>query len=648
MDEFVSGVAESACRLPSNRLTFPRRLQNPINRLKHHRGDTVRAVSLRMRRYLSKPLRWAFTLRPPWIRSCWLTTIGGEEICRPRAPDRRGPIRWQSTSPVVGELSSTIYALSTAPGRAAIAIIRVSGPGCVQIYKALCPKSPLPTPRVASLHTLYDPLLPPSINTILDRAMVLYFPAPKTVTGEDLLELHVHGGPAVVKAVLNAIPRCTKVDFTGSNFPLSIRYAEPGEFTRRAFLNDRLSLPQIEALGNTLSAETEQQRRLAVRGTSDALATRYERWHQQLLYARGEMEALIDFSEDQHFDESAEEFVLSVTDEIRNLVRQINLHVENASKGELLRNGIKVALLGAPNAGKSSLLNRIVGREAAIVSSEEGTTRDIVDVGVDIGGFFCKFGDMAGLRPDHSAQAGQMPPIGAVEKEGIRRAKARALESDVVIVVLSVEECDGGTEAKLVLEPEVVDAVRSCLTLGKNVIVAVNKADKCTTSMITAGTREEFFGRLAREIRSKFPHVAQDQIILISCREAENEQSETPDPGNIQILLGGLVRIFKKISTPAELENEGDQFDQLYWQDSLGVTHRQSSNLQKCVQHLNDFLSQTEQTPENAENAEQIELNIDIVTAAEHLRFAADCLAKITGRGESGDVEDVLGVVFEK
>ncbi|EGE83582.2 tRNA modification GTPase [Blastomyces dermatitidis ATCC 18188] len=603
-----------------------------------------------MRRHFLKPRRWASIPSPIWTRSCRLTAIKGNQPCRPshlKVWDKPGLRRWQSACSVLDEPSPTIYALSTAPGRAAIAIVRISGPACVQIYNALCPKSPLPEPRVAALRTLFDPSVPPSVNSILDRAVVLHFPAPKTVTGEDILELHIHGGPAVVKAVLNAIPRCAESASSDKFAPSSIRYAEPGEFTRRAFLNDRLSLPQIEALGNTLSAETEHQRRLAIRGTNDSLAVRYERWRQQLLYTRGEMEALIDFSEDQHFDESTEEFVSSITGETRNLVRQINMHIENASKGELLRNGIKVALLGAPNAGKSSLLNRIVGREAAIVSSEEGTTRDIVDVGVDLGGYFCKFGDMAGLRSGHIAQAGQMP-IGAVEQEGIRRAKARALESDVVIVVLSLEEGDSGRGVKLVLEPEVIDAVQSCIALEKHMIVAVNKFDKYTPATNTDGTAQGLVNSLAGEITSLVPHIVQDQIFLISCREAENEQSETADPGNIQTLLKELIRTFKRMSTPSELENGNDKFDKLYWEDSLGVTHRQSSNLQKCVQHLNDFLSQTCQTPDNAGNAEQIELNIDIVTAAEHLRFAADCLAKITGRGESGDVEDVLGVVFEK
>lgn len=185
-------------------------------------------------------------------------------------------------------------------------------------------------------------------------------------------------------------------------------------------MNDRLGLPQIEALGDTLSADTEQQRRLAVRGASDALLKRYEHWRQTLLYARGELEALIDFSEDQHFDESTEQLVTSVAGQVRDLAVQIGFHVQNASKGELLRSGIRVALLGAPNAGKSSLLNRVVGKEAAIVSTEEGTTRDIVDVGVDLGGWYCKLGDMAGIRAEVGGSVELV--IGAVEKEGIRRA----------------------------------------------------------------------------------------------------------------------------------------------------------------------------------------------------------------------------------
>ncbi|KAK2861344.1 hypothetical protein FQN49_004304 [Arthroderma sp. PD_2] len=531
------------------------------------------------------------------------------------------------------------------------------------IYKALCPNRNLPKPRFAALRTLYEPGKPALGDNILDSgALVFHFPAPNTVTGEDVLELHVHGSPAVIRSILNAIPKCAG---PGSTLSTSIRYAEPGEFTRRAFLNDRLDLPQIEALGNTLAADTEQQRRLAIRGTNDALSTRYEQWRQQLLYARGELEALIDFSEDQHFDESVDDFISSVTVQVHELLHQINLHIENASKGELLRSGIKIALLGAPNAGKSSLLNRVVGREAAIVSSEEGTTRDIVDVGVDLGGWLCKFGDMAGLRSDLSkprfvAQGREISTIGKVEMEGIRRAKARALESDVVVVVLSVE---GSRKLELSLEPEVVNAVNSCLELGKKVIVTINKIDKLST-----GQRGDTISSYTSQVSTVFRGLSPGLIFPISCQDAQN--SATRDPGGIQELLGGLIRTFEEISTPAGLEPamEGDgdgkqmnqQFDKSYWEDSLGVTHRQSSNLQICAQHLNDFLSQTNHGPITPDNANdninnkmivkqaEKDIDIDIVTAAEHLRFAAESLAKITGRGEGGDVESVLGVVFEK
>ncbi|KAL4898494.1 P-loop containing nucleoside triphosphate hydrolase protein [Aspergillus ambiguus] len=549
------------------------------------------------------------------------------------------------TSPVRTFLDaeSTIYALSTAPGRAAIAVVRVSGPGCVQIYNALCPKGPLPRPRVAAVRTLYDPGTEPSTNSVLDSgALVLYLPGPKTVTGEDVLEFQLHGGPAIVKSVLSAISRTNRDDCL-------VRYAEPGEFTRRAFLNNRLDLPQIEALGDTLTADTEQQRRLAVRGASDALSKRYEQWRQQLLYARGELEALIDFAEDQHFDESSDKLVLSVASQVQALRVQIYLHIQNASKGELLRHGIKVALLGAPNAGKSSLLNRIVGKEAAIVSTEEGTTRDIVDVGVDLSGWYCKLGDMAGIRSEVGLGRSDAPVvIGAVEQEGIRRAKSRALESDVVIAVVSLEEGSEGKPYRLSVEPEVVDAVNDCVQAGKCIVVAVNKCDR-----LPASDRDGSLpSQVAGAVGSLFPAVPSRRIFGISCRAAqEGRVSEgCRDPGQIQGFLRGLIATFEEIASPSGIQgDEHGQYDLSYWEDSLGVTHRQSSNLQRCVEHLENFLAQT--SPSKAPltpNHESIEMDVDIVTAAEHLRFAADTLAKITGKGESGDVEDVLGVVFEK
>ncbi|KAF2742982.1 P-loop containing nucleoside triphosphate hydrolase protein [Sporormia fimetaria CBS 119925] len=543
--------------------------------------------------------------------------------------------RWYHNR-TVGNDDTTIYALSTAPGKAAIAVIRVSGPACKQIYQALCPHTALPEPRYAALRKLYTPNEPPSPSTVLDSALVLYFSAPNTVTGEDLLELHVHGGPAIVRAVLAAIPKCGR--------PGAIRYAEPGEFTRRAFSNNRMDLPQIESLGETLSATTEQQRKLSVRGTSSSLAARYEEWRMLLLQARGELEALIDFSEDQHFDESPAVLCMSVAGQVQVLKAQIETHVTNAMRGELLRNGISVGLLGAPNAGKSSLLNRIIGREAAIVSQEAGTTRDIVEVGVDLGGWLVKLGDMAGLR-----RAGLIGPdaVGAIEQEGIKRAKQRSLESDVLIVV---------QDATAELDPEVTETARKCADLGISVVVAVNKVDRLPNN--------DSFAAWKKKIQESL-HVPRERIFFISCLDDGNPTTATPGAGigalgGIHDFVNGLLETFQEMTTALAPDSEGDPS---IWQESLGATERQRLLLSECLDHLTAFLSLVHSPPMGAEppqnspqsgishapevNGEEDEA-VDIVLAAESLRSAAESLARITGRGEGGDVEEVLGVVFEK
>ncbi|KAL2862998.1 tRNA modification GTPase [Aspergillus lucknowensis] len=601
----------------------------------------MRASPFRYLRWVALPVR---SLRSqPWSRAHpfrYALKSPARSVTQSRQFSASVPTR------LIREGDSTIYALSTAPGRAAIAVVRVSGPACVSIYQALCPKAPLPRPRVAAVRTLYDPASEDlsSLTAVLDAgALVLYFPGPKTVTGEDVLEFHLHGGPAIVRSVLSAIG--------STNGDLHVvRYAEPGEFTRRAFLNNRLDLPQIEALSDTLAADTEQQRRLAVRGASDSLSKRYEEWRQQLLYARGELEALIDFSEDQHFDESSDELVHSVASQVRVLSRQIALHIQNASKGELMRNGIKVALLGAPNAGKSSLLNRVVGREAAIVSTEAGTTRDIVDVGIDLGGWYCKLGDMAGIRSEPRGPSGDGAPIviGAVEKEGIRRARARALESDVVVVVISLEDGFDGEPYQLAVDPDVVDAANECVNAGKHIVVAINKCDRLPS--LDPGDSGQAPSELALEVSQLFPRVPMKRIFGISCIEPTNGTG--PETNTWPAFLHGLISTFEEMATPSGVEGDANgHYDRSYWEDSLGVTHRQSSNLQMCLQSLDEFLAQS--TPSRSSvarprDANPVESEVDIVTAAEHLRFAADALASITGTGESGDVEDVLGVVFEK
>ncbi|KAK1065997.1 mitochondrial splicing system protein [Friedmanniomyces endolithicus] len=562
----------------------------------------------------------------------------------------------------------TIYALSTAPGRAAIAVIRISGPACLDIYRALCPGKQEPKPRYATVRTLYeskppvsqDSVQPTPATQVLDpNALILYFPAPRTATGEDVLELHLHGGPAVVKAVLSAIPRCASLS-TQMEAP-RIRYAEPGEFTRRAFLNERLDLTQVEALGDVLAATTEQQRRLSVRGTTGGLAKRYEAWRQQLLYARGELEALIDFSEDQHFDESPSELCASVAGQVRGLRGVLDVHRRNAVRGEMLRSGIGIALLGAPNAGKSSLLNGIVGREAAIVSREAGTTRDVVEIGIDLGGYLCRLGDTAGLRRvqegARSASGEVSGGISLVEQEGMRRAKARAAESDVVLLVLSLEDVDGDGSVTVLLDPETVEAAAELIRTKDNVIVVLNKTDKASAPHLATATQQ---------ILQTFPGLTKPRIYPISCKTASETSttSTTTDAGGIQTLLRGLISHFHDLTTaltpsptaPHSNSAEAAVPDPSTWEDSLGATERHRLLLENCIAYLDAFLAEVEigiptsdeQTLHPSALGGDKDGEADIVLAAEHLRGAGECLAKITGRGGAGDVEEVLGVVFEK
>ncbi|KAG7057766.1 GTP-binding protein TrmE [Colletotrichum scovillei] len=538
-----------------------------------------------------------------------------------------------STSEVIFK-EDTIYALSTAQGRAGIAVIRISGPGCIDVYKGLCPNKALPKPRYASVRTLVDGQAGEEAPILDSNALVLYFPGPKTVTGEDVLELHVHGGPATFKAVLAAIPRCASTSESSSSS--IIRYAEPGEFTKRAFLNDRLDLAQVESLGDTLSADTEQQRRAAVRGSSGSLGRTYEGWREQLLLARGEIEALIDFSEDQHFDESPAELMSNVSALVADMRHRIGVHERAGQRSELLRNGIRIALLGPPNVGKSSLMNLVVGREASIVSMEAGTTRDVVEVSLDIRGYLCSFADTAGIRTRLAAGGGgglSEPALGLVEEEGIRRAKQKASESDIIIVLAAVEPSpgpDGGFHINYDAETlQLASEAQACL-------IVVNKRDA-----VDAATFSSLLERFRNETASRIPNLRTAEIIAISCREAE-AQAKSPsasgsagqkDPGAIHGLIDRLVESFAGMTALP--------VDQ---QDLLGVTARQAQLLEQCRGFLDEFMAVAHPEEEGEDGGEEP----DIVLAAEHLRYAADSLAKITGRVEAGDVEEVLGVIFEK
>jgi tRNA modification GTPase len=297
----------------------------------------------------------------------------------------------------------TIFALATAAGRAAIAILRISGPDCARAVSRVAGK--LPQPRVAQRRHFVDP----ATGEQLDDGLVLWFPKPHSATGEDVAELHVHGSRAVLAAIMHVLRR------------LGLRLAEPGEFTRRAFLNGKLDLLQAEAIADLAAAETEAQRRQALRQLDGELGGIYRGWSSRLTRILAHLEAAIDFP-DEDLPPEIEERIFNETE---MLAAEIERHLADGHRGERLRDGIMVAILGSPNVGKSSLLNRIARREAAITSPIAGTTRDIVEVAIDLHGYPVVLADTAGLRESGDA----------IEQEGLRRALRRAEEAEIRLFV---------------------------------------------------------------------------------------------------------------------------------------------------------------------------------------------------------------------
>ena len=330
--------------------------------------------------------------------------------------------------------ADTIFAVSSGPGRGAIAIIRLSGPKAGAALERLSGRG-LPRPRFASLRALSEP----TSGEALDQALVLWLPRPRSFTGEDMVELHVHGGRAVIAGVLAALGAMP-----------GLRPAEPGEFARRAFDHGRLDLIEAEGIADLINAETAAQRRQALRQMEGALSALYEGWRGAIIEATALAEADIDFSDQDLPDWLGE----AGRQRIGGLATSIEQHLDDARRGELVRDGFEIAIVGAPNAGKSSLLNALAKRPVAIVAETAGTTRDVVEIRLDLDGYPVVLADTAGLR--ESADA--------VEAEGVRRALARAERADLKIVVL-----DGTTL------PNVPISIAKLI--DERALVLVNKCD---------------------------------------------------------------------------------------------------------------------------------------------------------------------------
>ncbi|HEV7264030.1 MAG TPA: tRNA uridine-5-carboxymethylaminomethyl(34) synthesis GTPase MnmE [Falsiroseomonas sp.] len=331
----------------------------------------------------------------------------------------------------MSDTQHTIFAKASGAGQAAVAVIRLSGPHTNEVIARLAGR--LPAPRVATLRRLRCP----ETGETLDQALVLWFPAPRSYTGEDAGELHLHGGAAVLAGVSAAL------------VALGCRPAEPGEFTRRAFLHGKLDLTQAEALGDLVTAETAAQRRQALRQADGALSLLYAGWTGRATRLLAHQEAAIEFE----MDDLPSGLDVRARGEATLLRQEIARHLDDGRRGEKLREGLSIAILGAPNAGKSSLMNALVGRDAAIVSARPGTTRDVVECRLDLGGVPAVLADMAGLR--HATDD--------IEQEGVRRARARAESADLVLAVFPADTApDAETLSLLKVRPDALPVMTKC------------------------------------------------------------------------------------------------------------------------------------------------------------------------------------------
>lgn len=451
----------------------------------------------------------------------------------------------------------TVYALSTPRGRSAVGVVRITGSACIEIFQRLTGSKTAPPPRRATLRKLYSPQSP---QKLLDHALVIFFPGPRSYTGENLLELHLHGGVAVVKSVLNAVAElhCEQ---------MPIRLAERGEFSRRGFQNGRFDLTEAEGINTLIHAETETQRMSALQSMEGGTKVQFGEWRTQIVNNVALLTTVIDFGEDHDIEEINQLFD-RVEGNISHLETEMKEYLNKVNRSQVLLDGIKVTLIGPPNAGKSSLLNILAGDEKAIVSKIAGTTRDSIEVPLDVGGYKVVVGDTAGIRASENV----------IEAEGIKRAKKRSIDSDINILILSAQEAE-------IDEQFLSHAVSLLGDHTKESLVIVNKSD-----LVNEEERAQLVKRL-----STLLNVTPLQFRFISCVSEEG----------IPELVGELTTRFKRITL-----SEQD--------DLVTISARAREILTKDV--LYGF--------EEFHHFREVD---DIVMASEALKSSIEGIGKITG-----------------
>jgi tRNA modification GTPase len=501
-----------------------------------------------------------------------LSSVRFEHACVPHFS------RLFSSSSVDSYDEDTIFALSSGASSTAtaVAVIRITGPQSHSILERLTPKK-VPT-RKAVVRNLNDP----TDGSPLDQALVLKFDGPQSFTGEDVVEFHCHGSRAVVQGLLKVLGNYARI-------------AERGEFTQRAFASGKLNLLEVEALADLLTADTQLQRQQALRQLDGKLSALYDSWRLALTKGLAHAEAVIDFGDDEHlgdddyddgldYDGAQESVWGAVGEKMESLSSDMKRHLADDRRGELVREGVKVAIVGPPNAGKSSLFNILAQRDAAIVSPVEGTTRDVLELTLDLGGVRCTLSDTAGVREETED---------LIEKEGIKRARNAAAQADVLVAMIDGSDSNNGIAAlkDVVSDPEML----------ARLLLVVNKMDLIDDD--TSVLNEE--NPLGAQHNGTY---------VLSCETNEG----------VDGFLGALTdRVVKRVSNPDPVEGEEES--------ALITRARHRQHVMDAVEALDRFTILSTQG------------NMAVDMAAEELRLAVSELGRITG---AVDVEEVLDVLF--
>ncbi|XP_011869079.1 PREDICTED: tRNA modification GTPase GTPBP3, mitochondrial [Vollenhovia emeryi] len=441
-----------------------------------------------MRPFLSRAL-------PTLLRECHL--VRGSSSRDPRLVASRGTSRHcvAASYPASDRRGTTICALSSGHGKCGVAVMRMSGSRSLEVLQKMTSISKL-EPRKAYLRKIRDP----ETGEVIDNGLCLWFPGPRSFTGEDSVEFHVHGGPAILTRLMQVLSR------------LRVHPALPGEFTRRAFYNNKLDLTEVEGLADLIEAETECQRKQALLQADGVLRKLYDGWRKVLSEAVASIEAYIDFGEEENIESDV---IQNARRALRLLTRDLEGHLADGRRGEILRSGVRTVIVGEPNVGKSSLLNRLVQRNAAIVTPIAGTTRDVIELTANISGYPVLIADTAGITED----TGDI-----VEAEGVRRARSHAENADFVVVVVDALKCatSGITYEDYVREYSASLGIRELLArIGRErFVVVANKRDLLkenearrldgAEAALISCTTEDGFQNLLRTLADRFSNICGD------------------------------------------------------------------------------------------------------------------------------------------